>query len=154
MSIFVVSQNQKSAHSLKCFGQTVFNNFKDLVAYPDLKHNITEIMRVIKSPKSVIIFKMYKQKIIGYVLGEIMKLNDGRNVFYILYIYTSHHFRGRGIASELLETIQKIISDKSLDGILLTCDSEDAEIYNFYSKRGFMPDLVLRTYSKFEILFK
>jgi ribosomal protein S18 acetylase RimI-like enzyme len=113
-----------------------------------------EIMRVIKSPRSIIMFKMYKGKIIGYVLGEIMNLNDGRNVFYITYIFTSPHFRGKGIASELMKTVSNIVEQQSLDGILLTCDSEDTEVYSFYEKRGFMPDLNLRTYDKFEVLFK
>jgi ribosomal protein S18 acetylase RimI-like enzyme len=154
MSIYIVSQNQKATHDLVVFGQTIFNNFRELVQYPKLKHNMKEIMRVIKSPRSIIMFKMYKGKIIGYVLGEIMNLNDGRNVFYITYIFTSPHFRGKGIASELMKTVSNIVEQQSLDGILLTCDSEDTEVYSFYEKRGFMPDLNLRTYDKFEVLFK
>lgn len=154
MSIYIVSQDQKANFDLICFGNTIFNNFKELVQYPKLKHNINEIMRVIKSPRSVIMFKMYKGKIIGYLLGEIMNLTDGRNVFYITYIFTSPHFRGKGIASELMKTVSNIVVQQSLDGILLTCDSEDTDVYSFYEKRGFMPDLVLRTYDKFEVLFK
>lgn len=154
MSIYIVSQDQKSNHDLICFGNTIFHNFKELAQYPKLKHNINEIMRVIKSPRSVIMFKMYKGKIIGYLLGEIMNLNDGRNVFYITYIFTSPHFRGKGIASDLMKTVSNIVEQQALDGILLTCDSEDQEVFSFYEKRGFMPDLVLRTYDKFEVLFK
>jgi len=154
MSICIVTQEQKQKYNLNYFGKIVFNNFKELVKIPNLKHNIKEIMRIIKLQNSVIIFKMYKNKIIGYVLGEIMHLNDGRNVFYITYIYTSPFFRGKGIATELMNIINNMVKDQNLDGVLLTCDSENEELYLFYEKRGFMPDLVLRTYDKFEVMFK
>lgn len=154
MSIYIVSQKQKQLHKLTYFCDTIYNNFKELTRYQNLKHNKKEIMRIIKSPQSVIIFKLYKGKIIGYVLGEIMKLNDGRTVFYVTYIFTSQIFRSKGIASELMNKITKIVDEKNLDGIMLTCDSENFEVYSFYEKRGFMPDLVLRTYDKFEVLFK
>lgn len=154
MSIYIVSQKEKAKYKLVYFGNTILNNFIELSQYPNLNHNLKEIMRVIKSQKSIIMFKMFKGKIIGYMLGEILNLNDGRNVFYITYIYTSPVFRGKGIASQFLNKISEIVRSKSLDGILLTCNSEDQEVYTFYEKRGFMPDLVLRTYDKFEVMFK
>ena len=37
---------------------------------------------------------------------------------------------------------------------MLTCNFEDPYINNFYSKRGFMPDMILRQYNKYEVMFK
>ena len=83
-----------------------------------------------------------------------MNLNDGRNVFYVTYIYTSEQFRNKGIASKLLEKVDEIVGKNNLDGVLLTTDIEDNITYEFYLKKGFMPDIVLRTYDKFDVLFK
>jgi ribosomal protein S18 acetylase RimI-like enzyme len=154
MSIYIVSQSEKAKYNLVCFGQTVYHNFRELVNLPKLKHNMKEIMRVIKSKNSTIIFFMNNDKVAGYLLGEIMKLNDGRSVFYVSYIYTSPQFRGNGIASHLLTTIDNFVSQNNLDGVMLTCDSQDEYVYEFYTKKGYMPDLVLRTYDRFEVLFK
>lgn len=154
MTIHLVSPEERSQYNFLHFGKTIYHNFKELAEHPSLKHSLQEIMRVIKSSQSAMIFKLHNKKIIGYALGEIMNLNDGRNVFYITYIYTAMQFRSRGIASELIDAISNIVNKSRLDGILLTCDSEDPKIMTFYENRGFMPDLVLRTYSKYEVLFK
>ena len=37
---------------------------------------------------------------------------------------------------------------------MLTCDSENEPVQNFYLMRGFMPDLILRRYNKFDVLYK
>jgi ribosomal protein S18 acetylase RimI-like enzyme len=154
MSIYIVSQSEKAKYNLVCFGQTVFYNFRELTNFPNLKHNIKEIMRTIKSTKSTIIFFMNAGKVVGYLLGEIMKLNDSRNVFYVSYIYTSPQFRGKGIASRLLTTVDNFVAKNNLDGVMLTCDSQDEYVYDFYSNKGYMPDLVLRTYDRYEVMFK
>ena len=154
MTINIISPGEKSKYNFFCFAKTVYNNFKYLERYSNLKHNMTEIIRIIKSPNSIIIFKINNKKIVGYVLGEIIKLNDGRNIFYITYIFTSRQFRLQGIASELLNVVFKIVSDKGLDCVMLTYDSDDVHLKNFYEKKGFMPDVILRTYDKFEVLSK
>ena len=83
-----------------------------------------------------------------------MDLADGRRVFYISYVFTSKPFRNKGFASKMINYVEALAKEFHFDGILLTCDTENEEVYNFYLSRGFMPDLVLRQYKKHDVLYK
>lgn len=154
MFVHQITKTEKKIYTFQNFGQVVYDNFIDLSYNPKLKHNMNEIMKIIKSPESVILIALENNKMIGYLIGEFIKLNDGRHVFYITYVFTSELFRDRGIASKLMNIVDDLVLKNNLDGIMLTCDSENYQVYNFYLKKKFMPDLVLRTYDKYEIMYK
>ena len=132
----------------------LYNNFVNLAAYQQLLHNRKELTRLVTSDKAKIIFLMVNKKIAAYLVGEIKDLVDGRHVFYISYLYTAKQFRKKGFASQLLEYVEELVKKENLDGVLLTCDTDDEKVHEFYLTRGFMPDLVLRNYSKFDVLYK
>ena len=73
---------------------------------------------------------------------------------YVTYLYTSSQFRNKGFASKLLNTAEHIKNTKHIDGIMLTCESTNKKNYNFYVNKGFMPDILLRTYDKYEVMYK
>jgi GNAT superfamily N-acetyltransferase len=132
----------------------IYLNFLDLSDYPELKHNRHELMRLVTSEKSKVILIMVDGKIAAYLIGEIMDLDDGRRVFYISYLFTSKIFRGKGFASRLMRYADELVKNFEFDGIMLTCDTEDEEVHNFYLARGFFPDLILRNYKKHDVLYK
>jgi len=152
MSIHVV----KFVDPNKChkFVTTIYKNFIDLANYPELKHNIRELTRLVTSKDAKVYLIVVNNKIAAYLVGEIMKLNDGRRVFYISYLYTSKLFRKKGFGTKLMNRVEAYSKDFSLDGILLTYDTEDTQVNNFYLMKGFMPDMLLRKYDKFDVLFK
>jgi GNAT superfamily N-acetyltransferase len=152
MSITLI-KNIKPEKSQK-FVDMIYANFIDLCNYNELNHNKQEITRLITSQNAKILLIIINKKIAAYLVGEIMDLNDGRKVFYISYIFTSKHFRKQGFGSKLLNFVEKQTKKFGYDGVLLTCDTEDANINNFYLIRGFMPDLVLRRYTKHDVLYK
>lgn len=132
----------------------LYTNFIELATSPRLGHNMQEINRLVHSPDAQIYFYMIDGRIAGYLVGEIMNLNDGRKVFYITYLYTSDKFRKRGIATELIRFAEGRGAKMDLDGIMLTCDTGNQYVYDYYQLRGFMPDMQLRNYSQHEVLFK
>lgn len=136
------------------FINMIYTNFIDLCDCKELKHNKQEIMRLITSQNIKILLIIVNKKIAAYLVGEIMVLNDGRKVFYINYIFTGKYFRKQGFGSKLLKFVEKLTKKFGYDGVLLTCNTEDDKIYNFYLMRGYMPDLVLRQYKKHDILYK
>jgi GNAT superfamily N-acetyltransferase len=136
------------------FVEMLYLNFAELADYPELKHNRQELMRLVTSDQSKIVLIIVNKKIAAYLVGETMDLNDGRRVFYISYIFTAKMFRKQGFASKLMNYIEEYSKKFEYDGLLLTCDTEDDDVYNFYQIRGFMPDLVLRQYKKHDILYK
>lgn len=154
MSFVIINKNKLSSSNLEFFTDVIYNNFIYITEYKQLDHNKKAIYETLKNDTAQVYFIMVNKKIASYIVGKILKLNDGRRVLYISYLYTSDKFRGRGYASILLNIADKICNKNMLDGILLTCDSENTDVYNFYLNKGFMPDLILRTYQKHEIMFK
>ncbi len=138
----------------KKLAEMIYLNFLDLADYPELKHNRSELTRLVTSKDSKTIFIIVKGKIAAYLVGEVMKLVDGRRVFYISYIFTSKLFRKKGFGSKLMDYVDQLVTKFNYDGVMLTCDTENEEIYNFYLMRGFFPDLVLRQYKKHDVLYK
>ena len=154
MSIKIVTQSELEKTNIDLLINTIYVNFIDLSEFPELKHNKDEIKKLLMSPNVQLFLYIINKKIAGYMLGEIMKLNDGRTVFYITYIYTAPKFRGKGIASKLMKLIITITEKNNLDGVMLICDTEDTHVHEFYLKRGFMPDMTLRRYDRHDVLFR
>jgi GNAT superfamily N-acetyltransferase len=132
----------------------LYNNFIDLATYKELSHNKQELTRLVTDEKAKIIFLMINKKIAAYLVGEEKDLADGRRVFYISYLYTAKQFRGKGLATKLLNYVEEFAKKANYNGVLLTYDTEDDTSKSFYENRGYMHDFVLRNYGKFDVIYK
>lgn len=132
--------------------RTIYKNFFYLSHYPELKHSISEINRLFRSSKMIAFFIYNGYRIIGYVIGEIMRLNDGRLVLYLSYLYIAKKYRRHGFGSALLKQITHKAHRLKMDNVLLTCDTENKSILDFYLQKGFMYDPYLRKYSRYDVL--
>lgn len=150
----IINKKNLISNKLDIFANIIYNNFLSIANESALDHSITSIHRILKSKEVQIFLILIDKKIVSYIVGKIMILNDGRKVLYISYLYTSPKFRKYGFASKLLEISDNVCKQNMLDGVMLTCDSENKTIYNFYLNKGYMPDLILRTHSKYEVMFK
>jgi len=142
-----------SPDNINLFVPIVYGNFIHLKYHPNLLHNPTEIKKLLndKTFLGIFIFDDNK-KILGYLIGKTMILNDGRKVFYISYIYVSKKFRNKKLGSKMLDIVHE--RKRNHDAIMLTCDTTDKLVLNFYLKRGYMLDFALRRYSKYDVLSK
>lgn len=146
------SQKMKKNPNIGNLAQTIYNNFFELARYPILKHNKYEIHRLLTSP-NLIMFAIYNgNNMIAYLIGEIMKLNDGRNVLYISYLYVSSKYRNVGLGSALLNKAIVRASLLNANTVILIVDTEDQKNVDFYMKRGFVYDPYLRRYDKYDVL--
>ena len=131
---------------------TLYGNFIELSKYPILKHNQYEIHRLLTSP-NLIMFTAYNgNSMIAYLIGEMMKLNDGRKVLYISYLYVSSKYRNLGLGDTLLNTAIQRASLLNANSVVLITDTEDQKVFDFYMKKGFMYDTNLRRYDKYDVL--
>jgi ribosomal protein S18 acetylase RimI-like enzyme len=153
MEIKIVPRNMLKTANLTLLIETVYDNFINLSKHPKLNHTRENIKKILKSDNSYVIFILENKKIIGYLVAQSVLLNDGRLVFYIYYLFTSNKFRNMGIASKLLEFSKNISNKDNCIGIMLTCDTEDVKVYDFYLKKGFMPDMLMRTYNRYDVLY-
>ncbi len=131
----------------------LFINFKSLSLYKNLKHDKQHLKELLTSNNmfGVLIYNN-NNKIIGYAFGEFMKLDDGRSVYYLSYIYIIKSWRKKGIGSYIMNLLTEQCKKHDVHYLMLICDTEDPLVYNFYLTRGFMPDLKLRRYEKYDVM--
>lgn len=133
----------------------IYNNFIYLANEDGLLHSKLEIDRLLNSDKVIFYLCLDdSNKIAGYILGEFTTLPDNRDVIYVTYLYVGEKYRKNGIGSNLLHKLELISKQKDLDGVLLTCNTEDFKVYDFYQKRGYMLDFKFRKYAKHDLVFK
>jgi ribosomal protein S18 acetylase RimI-like enzyme len=134
------------------FVRTVYYNFFDLSEYPILKHTPKEIFRILTS-NNLVMFAIFKGKLmVSYLVGEIMRLNDGRMVLYICYLYVGSKYRGNKFGTTLLEMAINRAKLLQLNAVVLICDTEDVRVLDFYMMKGFMYDSYLRRYDRYDVL--
>lgn len=139
-------------YNLGDFSKTIFYNFIELAKYPELKHNIQEINRILKAPNTIAFFVYNGHKMLGYIIGEVMRLNDGRLVLYISYLYVATKYRDNGFGSTLLKQMINKAHKLHVDAVVLTCDTADEKVLDFYTMKGFMYDPYLRNYNRHDVL--
>ena len=122
--------------NLGLFIDTVFNNFNELYNFPQLKHNREEIIRLINSGKFHGFLIFYGNKMIGYLLGEILNYN-GLSLYFINYLFVSPVFRDKKLGTQLIKFAKNYTIMENLDGISLISDTENNKNFNFYRKLGF-----------------
>ena len=134
----------------------LYNNFLYLTKFPELMHTQDEIYKLLTSDK-LLGYLVYHQtekskKLIGYMFGEFKNLNDGRYVFYISYIYVMDNYRNKKIGTQLMIKLVNYCKQNSVKFIVLTCDTYDTQIMNFYKKKfGCVEDNILATGGRHEV---
>jgi len=70
--------------NVKRLAKIIFLNFIELQNEPDIVFNINDINSTLISPNLLGWFLLDNDdKIIGYIIGELKELNDGRYVYYM-----------------------------------------------------------------------
>lgn len=133
------------------FTDVLYNNFLNLRQNKDLKHTKTEISRLLVSPKMYGFLVYSNTTLVGYLVGEMINLNDGRLVYYINYLYIAIRFRKHGLGEQLVKLALKKSKDIGLSFVVLTCDTNNKYVCDFYSKRGFVPDPILSKASRHSV---
>jgi GNAT superfamily N-acetyltransferase len=131
----------------------IYMNFIHLANTPHLMHKLDEIQLLINSSSTQLFVYLYDNKIIGYAIGEHKILNDGRQVFFLTYLYTAKKFRSKGIASKLLQHVENVVRQSNMSYVMLICNTK-APVLQWYSKRQYMLDLQLRRYEQYDVLSK
>lgn len=141
---------------IKNFTVAIFNNFIELTRHPYVKHTKEEIRRLLESEQLFGYIVRYRNpenitKIIAYLFGETTTLPDGRNAYYLSYIYVSPNFQHKKLGSLLMKKIIYHCQHFGIPFIVLTCDTEDTKVMNFYKKLGFVSDPALATGKKHDV---
>lgn len=140
------------SHNKNIFMNIIFNNFIDLVNYPYVKHTRQDIQNLLSSEQMIGYVAKYAEKIIAYMFGEVSQMPDGRNAYYLSYIFVAPKYQHLKIGSLMLNKIINHCRHYGIPFIVLTCDTEDTKVMNFYKKFGFILDPLLRNGKRHDVL--
>ncbi len=100
---------------LSLFVDIIYNNFIELNENPKLMHNKEKILESLQSQNAVLIIAMNKKTMAGFVMGEIIELQDRRQVLFISYIYVAQSMRSNGLGGELMTIAENFaLNNKSM----------------------------------------
>jgi ribosomal protein S18 acetylase RimI-like enzyme len=124
----------------------IFMNFFELQNQPDIEFTVEDISSILNSPALLGWFLLDDEgKIIGYLIGSLKALGDGRHVYYISYFYIIKKYRGSGIGKKIILIAMDYINKINIKFILLI-SKINSPAYQLYMKLGFLPDplIILR----------
>lgn len=105
----------------------IFFNFIELQNEPDIVFNINDITSTLSSNNLLGWFLLNDNgKIIGYIIGELKDLTDGRYVYYLSYFYLISEYRSKGLGFKMMLMCIEYIKSIGIPYIML--------ISNIYSK--------------------
>ena len=147
----IINMNTKINTKIRCIevekiknpdvlANVVFNNFIYLKEFPELMHNKKDIIKSLNSEGNLCYLMYDKNNLIAYLIGEFRTLPDNRYGYYISYLYVLKSYRDKKLGSSLMNRIISKCQKTGVNFILLTCDTKDEKIVQFYRKYGFVID--------------
>jgi ribosomal protein S18 acetylase RimI-like enzyme len=125
-------------------GKIIFLNFMDLQNQSDIEFSFESIKEILQSPNLIGWFLMNNDnKIIGYLIGSIKELVDGRNVFFIHYFYITQNYRKFGLGTKMLLITLNHISNLNLKFVMLI-SKINSDAWFMYKKYGFVEDPIIK----------
>jgi ribosomal protein S18 acetylase RimI-like enzyme len=121
----------------------IFFNFIELENEPDIVFNIDDITSTLKSNNLLGWFLTDNNKIIGYIIGELKELVDGRYVYYISYFYLIHKYRSKGLGFKMMLVCLNYISSINVPFIMLISNVYSSA-FKLYKKLGFGFDPIIK----------
>lgn len=122
----------------------IFFNFIELENEPDIVFNINDITSTLRSNNLLGWFLLDdKGSIIGYIVGELKELTDGRYVYYISYFYLIHKYRSMGLGYKMMLVCLEYISSINVPFIMLISNVY-SNAFKLYKKLGFGFDPIIK----------
>lgn len=92
--------------------------------------NLASIIK--KDPKSILIAEAD-----GKAIGSLITLPYGSITAYIFGLAVRRVYKNQGIGTKLLKKAEDMLKKKGVKQIALFVDMNDADLLNYYSKRGY-----------------
>ena len=122
----------------------IFFNFIELQNEQDIVFNIDDITSTLKSNNLLGWFLLDDNgKIIGYIVGELKELTDGRYVYYISYFYLIHKYRSMGLGYKMMLVCLDDITSINVPFIMLISNVY-SNAFKLYKKLGFGFDPIIK----------
>jgi ribosomal protein S18 acetylase RimI-like enzyme len=122
----------------------IFFNFIELQNEADIVFNINDITSTLTSNSLLGWFLLDDDsKIIGYIVGELKQLTDGRYSYYISYFYIIKKYRSKGIGYKMMLICIDYVKSIGIQFIMLLSNI-NSNAFQLYKKLGFGFDPIIK----------
>lgn len=122
----------------------IFFNFIELQNQEDIVFNINDITSTLSSNSLLGWFLLDNDgKIIGYIIGELKDLVDGRYVYYISYFYLIKEYRSQGLGYKMMLICIEYIKSINVQYIMLLSNIH-SNAFKLYQSLGFGFDPIIK----------
>ena len=131
-------------NNINRLSKIIFLNFIELQKEPDIVFNINDIVSTLSSNNLLGWFLLNDNgKIIGYIIGELKDLTDGRYVYYISYFYLIKQFRSKGLGYKMMLMCIEYIKSINVQYIMLLSNI-NSNAFKLYKSLGFSYDPIIK----------
>lgn len=126
------------------FAKIIFLNFMELQNQSNIEFSFESIKEILASSDLIGWFLMdNNNKIVGYLIGTLKELGDGRNVYFIHYFYIVQKYRKFGLGTKMLLIAIDHITGLNIKFIMLISRIKSTG-WNLYLKYGFIDDPIIK----------
>jgi ribosomal protein S18 acetylase RimI-like enzyme len=137
-------QKFNQINNIDRLAKIIFFNFIELQNEQNIVFNIDEITSTLNSNNLLGWFLLdNNEKIVGYIVGELKELTDGRYVFYISYFYLIHKYRSMGLGYKMMLICLEYIGSINVQFIMLISNIH-SNAFKLYKKLGFGFDPIIK----------
>jgi ribosomal protein S18 acetylase RimI-like enzyme len=137
-------QRFEQIENINRLAKIIFFNFIELENEQDIVFNIDDITSTLSSSSLLGWFLLDNNgKIIGYIIGELKELTDGRYVYYISYFYLVHKYRSQGLGYKMLLVCLQYITSINVPFIMLISNVY-SKAFKLYKSLGFGFDPIIK----------
>lgn len=138
---------------LYSFIDVIYKNFEYLNINNIITHNRESIEHLLLSDTSIIIVAILKDSIVGYLIADIVYVKSDK-LQHIYYLYTAPIHRGNGIATYMLNLIQKYSIELNIYILSLVVNTHNKSLVKFYTDNYFNYDANFRTFKRYDNFIK
>lgn len=141
---FIYKKIEPKKMDLLKFSKVIYDNFIELARIEYVRHTRRNILQLLQSDNFHGYAIYHNNVCIAYIIGELNFNFNGRNSFYISYLYVIPVYRKKGLGSDLLNMARNYCKNTGINFIILTADTSNKKLVKFYRDRGFLIDKLSR----------
>jgi ribosomal-protein-alanine N-acetyltransferase len=111
------------------------------ISFPDPYPYLLLLQLLLRNPETFIVAES-EGDIVGYAASSI----ESKSVGHVISIAVLPSLRRRGIASMLMDTLEKRMIEAGAISFYLEVSEDNIPAQNLYAKRGYLPKALLRSY--------
>ena len=140
--------------NVELLSKIIFINFLYLENEKNISFTQKSILDTLNSSSLISWFLLDdNNNTIGYLIGSIQRINDGRLVYYISYFYIIEEYQNKGYGNSMMLECIKEIKNQNIKFIMLI-SKKNSPAESLYRRMGFIPDPIMKLdNNNFEILY-